>query len=310
MSEAVERYQSIEQHFNFNKSIISDDSERFSNYLSILDEMKRGEIPEDSVDREIARVLSLAMEEDFDPWNIDLVEFSRAYIQKIKSAGDVDFIVAGKIILLAWSVLKKQSEATLSRAESADEEDYFFEDWAPWEFEPYENIDDISYTKRVLSSDGAPMRKAVRFRASRTVTLTNLIDAFEEARKEIEIKKRKAAVKNKISENITVPKSSHEEDIEEDIKDVWSRILDFKGENMTVFALSDGTKEDFITVFVAVLFLVKANRIRIKQEIRQGDIIIENIMPKDADGRIMEPPEITADSCNNGRKENIAIALL
>ncbi len=310
MTEAVERYQSIEQHFNFNRSIISDDSERFSNYLSILDEIKRGEIPEDSVDREIARVLSLAMEEDFDPWNIDLVEFSRAYIRKIKSAGDVDFIVAGKIVLLAWSVLKKQSESTLLRAESADEEDYFFEDWSPWDFEPYENIDDISYTNRVLSSEKPPVKKAVRFRASRTVTLTDLIDAFEEARKEMEMKKRKAAIKNRISENIAVPKSSHEEDIEEDIKEVWARILDFKGDNMTVFALSDGTKEDFITVFVAVLFLVKANRIRISQEVPGGDITIENIMPKDENGAILEPPEVTAENYEECDGEEIAVALL
>ncbi len=293
MTEAIERYQEIEAHINFQKALLDDDDgERFSRYLSILEDVREGNVQsENPVDREIARILSLALNEDLDPWNIDLVEFSRAYMREIERSKDVDFIVAGKIIFLAWSVLKKQSDATLSKAEGMEAGDFFFEGWAPWDFEPYENIDDISYTDRVASSEEPPIKKAIRYRAKRKVTLIELVDAFEEARKEVEFREKIERIKRKaVEKKVQMPEVEHKEDIEEEIREVWRRISEFEGNRMTVSALSTGTKEDFITVFVAILFLAHRNRIKIWQNSPGGEIYIENIMPRDENGNVLEPP--------------------
>ena len=297
MTEVSERYMEIEAHFNFHRAFVDEESDRFSAYLDILHGIKDGVLPENSVEREIARVLALAVEEDFDPWNIDLVEFSGAYMAKLRESSDVDFLSAGKIILLAWTVLKKQSDATLSRMENTREEDFFFEDWSPWEFDDYENIDDISYTGRVIDSEDAPINKAVRFSGKRNVSLFDIVDAFKEAREEAERRKRMESRRKEMrkAQKIDLRDTTHKEDIEEDIKDIRKRISDFKGDEMTVYTLSDGTKEDFITVFVTVLFLAKRNMIRIWQESAGGDIFVEDIMPRDENGNVMEPPEISVE---------------
>ncbi len=294
MTEVSDRYMEIEAHFNFHGSFVDDGGESSSTYIEILHAIRNGSLPEDSVEREIARVLELAVEEDFDPWNIDLAQFSKAYMEKLRSSSDVDFLAAGKIILLAWTVLKRQSDATLSRMESMDSEDFFFEDWSPWDFDEYENIDDISYTGRVMDSPEAPIKKAIRFSGKRNVSLFDIVDAFKEAKEEAERRKRAESRRKsmKKQQKISMKDTAHKEDIEEDIKDVWQRIINFKGDVMTVYTLSDGTKEDYITVFVTVLFLAKRNRIRIWQESLNGDIFVENIVPKDENGNVMEPPEI------------------
>ena len=270
----------IEAHFNFHRAFIEDDGERSSAYLDILHAIKEGNIPEGSVEREIARVLELAVDEDFDPWNIDLVRFSQAYMERLASSSDVDFLAAGKIMLLAWTVLKRQSDATLSRMESMDNEDFFFEDWAPWEFDDYENIDDISYTGRVIDSPEPPINKAVRFSGKRNVSLFDIVDAFKEAKEEADRRNRLEKARKSLRERQKLSIKSipaHKEDIEEDIRDVWQRVLDFKGDEMTVYTLSDGTKEDYVTVFITVLFLAKRKKVRIWQEKPGGDVFVERV---------------------------------
>ncbi len=307
MSEAIERYQEIEQHINFQKAILDDydDGSRFTKYLGILESVKNGEFSTDNpVDREIARILSMALNDDVDPWNIDLVEFSNAYIREIRKSENVDFIVAGKIIFLAWSVLKKQSDATLSKAEGMEDMEFFFEGWSPWEFDAYENIDDISFTDTVVNSEEAPINAAVRYRAERKVTLIELVDAFEEARKEAELREKVEKIrKNAKKMEIEMPDISHKEDIEEEIKEVWNRIKDLEGRKTSLMALTDGTKEDVIKVFVAILFLANRNRIRIWQNSPESDINIENIMPRDENGNTLEPPEIIMEEKEMKRKE-------
>lgn len=299
MSEAIERYQEIQEHINFQKAMLDDyeDGNRFNKYLQILEGVKNGDFRTDNpVDREIARILSMALNDEVDPWNIDLVEFSNAYIQEIKRSDSVDFMVAGKIIFLAWSVLKKQSDATLSKAEGMEDMEFFFEGWSPWEFDAYENIDDISFTDAVVNSEEAPINTAVRYRAERKVTLIELVDAFEEARKEVEFREKVEKIrKNARKMKIEMPDISHKEDIEEEIKEVWNRIKGLKERETSLMALTDGSREDVIKVFVALLFLANRNRIRIWQETPESDIKIENIMPRDEDGNTLEPPIIVEE---------------
>jgi segregation and condensation protein A len=61
-------------------------------------------------DRAIAATFELVIDEQLDPWDIDLVSFARLYLKKIKKEGVIDLITAGRIILMAWKVLRLQSD--------------------------------------------------------------------------------------------------------------------------------------------------------------------------------------------------------
>ena len=61
------------------------------------------------------------MEEEFDPWEIDLVRFTEVYLERVRAEGGVDFAVAGRLLYMAWSILYLQSEALLeARANPPD----------------------------------------------------------------------------------------------------------------------------------------------------------------------------------------------
>ena len=60
------------------------------------------------------------MEEEFDPWEIDLVKFTQTYMDRVREEGAVNFAIAGRLVYMAWSILYLQSEAVLRMRETTD----------------------------------------------------------------------------------------------------------------------------------------------------------------------------------------------
>ena len=106
--------ETLEQHLLFHKALIDDNvaSEKIDRYLNILNEAPDCERMQDPVDESIRTVFRLVLEQDFDPWSIDLREFVRTYTAKVNSNNKFDIIVAGKLVLMAWKVLRMQTDAT------------------------------------------------------------------------------------------------------------------------------------------------------------------------------------------------------
>ena len=121
----------LEQHLLFHKALIDDNvaSEKIDRYLNILNEAPDCERMQDPVDESIRTVFRLVLEQDFDPWSIDLREFVRTYTAKVNSHNKFDIIVAGKLILMAWKVLRMQTDATKMESDRND---------AMFEFEEFE----------------------------------------------------------------------------------------------------------------------------------------------------------------------------
>ena len=69
--------ETLEQHLLFHKALIDDNvaSEKIDRYLNILNEAPDCERMQDPVDESIRTVFRLVLEQDFDPWSIDLREF-------------------------------------------------------------------------------------------------------------------------------------------------------------------------------------------------------------------------------------------
>ncbi len=171
------RIEDLEQHLLFHKAMSenTDTYRRIGGYMDILSKAENGERLPDPVDEAIRSVFSLVLENGIDPWEINLSEFVKMYNSKVVSNA-FDMIVAGKLMLMAWKILRMQSDSTRTLSEPPIEEfgmdidDSFF----------YEDEETMVVPEVILTE--AFQREPVR-----PVTMYELIDAFEEARAEIEI---------------------------------------------------------------------------------------------------------------------------
>ena len=119
------------QHLLFHKAMIDENngSEKIDNYLRILESTSET-TSNDPLDRSIETVFDLVLNNNMDPWDIDLMRFTQLYTEKVKDS-EVNFVLAGKLMLMAWSILRMQSEKILISSEERQEEaiDEFYDDY-------------------------------------------------------------------------------------------------------------------------------------------------------------------------------------
>ncbi|MBQ6547497.1 MAG: chromosome segregation protein ScpA [Candidatus Methanomethylophilaceae archaeon] len=261
--------ETIEQHLLFHKALIDDNvaSEKIDRYLSILNEAPDCERMQDPVDESIRTVFRLVLEQDFDPWSIDLREFVRTYSAKVNSSSKFDIIVAGKLILMAWKVLRMQTDAT--KLESDRNEVYF-------DFEDFEE-ETVEY-EPTLYVPGITLRETYARTPQRPVTMIELLDAFEEAREEIiaSVERERVRQELKAKEPKTFDNKAHKEVSESDVEAVWQRIQRIGTGAFSLTDLFVPNIDDNITVFLSVLQLVRDGKLNIWQnELPYDDIMVE-----------------------------------
>ena len=268
------RIEELEQHLLFHKALADDEESlrRLGGYMDILSRAESGERLQDPVDESIRAVFSLVLENGMDPWEIDLSQFVRMYEAKV-SSDSFDMIVAGKLLLMAWRILRMQSESTRERSEPPAEP-------------VFEEVDDsFFYDDEPMYVPEVSFREAYQREPVRPVTMYELIDAFEDARKEIEIQELKA------KEPKTFQNKAHEEDDEQDIEAVWKRIEKLGTGQISIRDLYTGSLDENLTVFVSVLHLVRDGRLAVWQDdLPYGEIYIE-IKTEWTSGTIEDSPE-------------------
>jgi segregation and condensation protein A len=272
----------VVEHLLLHRSLADHDPDRLAEYL----EMARSEVASfrDPFDRAIALTFTLVLDEEMDPWSIDLATFSELYTDRVRETPEVDLITGGRLLAMAWNVLLAQTDALLARAEEEDDEedpepgweDPMFEDLPQAWDEPVEQDPDEQYTEHVLDEDNdPPITESVFNQGERRVTLYELVDALEEGRREAERRKRLNEERRKAREELEedepddeeVTEEVHEEDLEAEIHDVRQRLQDLEnGEETRLARVHDGSRDDFLTVFVSSLFLSRARMIDVRQE--------------------------------------------
>ncbi|MDG6219831.1 MAG: segregation/condensation protein A [Candidatus Thermoplasmatota archaeon] len=275
------------RHFMFHKGIadIEEDTTRIDAYLHLLNSVEDGRYSqmENQMDRTASTVLELVIDEGMNPWDIDLARFAKAYRSHIKKSDFVDFIAAGRISLLAWSVLAEKAYKLKFRAEEPVEvmEEFMFDmDTAPWELfapeDPYENV-----TQHILESP--PIEQTVCHEERRKVGLIDLMDAFEEARREAELMEEISRVRQRLRVRQKRPDISeklHKENLQEDISMVWRALSGINKDTITMKDMFIRDRDDFVTVFVALLFLAKEGKIELSQKrFPRGEITIKVMAP-------------------------------
>jgi len=275
-------------HLLFHKSLIDekDDASRINYYVELLQKTNEGEYVSimNPFDRSIAIAFELVMKQHLNPWDIDLVNFSTMYLKRAREE-KIDLMTAGRIIYMAWKILKLQSDDLVVSMEQQEETYEPFE-WGDIPQEMYFTKDDAySYTNLVMKLPEPPLEEPIRRDAKRKVTLIELLDAFNLARKEaeeyqlIEMQRRQERERLAMLARKRMKGTAHEDHLEKDIMNVWKRIKEYPRKTMTLNELCEKEgKEEMIKVLMSVLFLAYDNKILVYQKrFPYGKIFIKNI---------------------------------
>jgi segregation and condensation protein A len=270
-------------HLLFHKSLIDEEdvNTRIKQYMELVTQLEAGAhlTIKNPFEKSIALAFELVIQHKFDPWHIDLIKFSRLYLDAIKNEKDIDFITAGRLIFMAWSILKMQTDEVLAIALQNDEERHDEKQDLLVDFFQYNTAEDFDYTTYVLKAEHSPITPAVRRYSSRPVTLMELINAFDIARKDAELRLKNAELRRKKGIlDIEFGKKVHREDLCEDICMTWKRILAHNDHPVKLLDICNKKVDDFVSVIFAVLFLVQLQKIKVWQDnLPYGDIYIQKI---------------------------------
>ena len=279
----------VMEHIMFHKSLVDEEGEaaKYEHYMELVKNIDSNVLEYASAfDRGLVRVMKLVIGGQMDPWKIDLLEFSKMYLRQLKSTEEIDLYTAGKITLMAWSVLRMQSEDALQAAElKKAEEDYPFYGWDVESFQSFEpepawspEGDDAP----VPIPDSPPLRPKMRHSQQRTVTLIELAEAFGEAYMEAELNATVKKLNRRPREKRTFKNPTHKEDQEADMKFTLDRIKRFEAGPISLTDLyePEGGKDELITLFSSLLFLAKEGTVHVWQkDLPYGEIYAELRVP-------------------------------
>ena len=275
-------------HLLFHKSLIDekDDATKINHYVNMLQKADDGEhiSIENPFDRSIAIAFELVMQQHLNPWDIDLVNFSTIYLKRAKEE-KIDLITAGRIIYMAWKVLKLQSDNLVVSMET-QEETYEPFGWGDIPTEMWLSKDDAySYTNLVMNMPKSPLDEPIRRDAKRKVTLMELLDAFDKARIESEehqlLEQQRKEERERLA-NLALKRmkgTAHEDHLEEDVEAIWKRIKQFPKKTMSLKEICEKKgREELIKVLMSVLFLAYDNKVLVYQKkFPYGKIYIKNV---------------------------------
>lgn len=264
------RMEAMEQHLAFHRALIDDNvgNDRLNRYVEILRNQDT-ERMSDPTDEAIRSIFSLVFENHLDPWEIDIREFVRLYNSKVRE-NSIDIIVAGKLMLMAWRILRMQTDRTL---EESERNQVVFDD-----FLFGVDVDFFMPEEETLYIPDTEFSVAVRRDPVRPVTMLELLDAFEEAREEMEIYAERERVRQELraKEPRKFDNKAHEEDDKKELERVWEKIQKMGTGPMAITDLFTGDLMENITVFVAVLHLVRDGKVNVWQtEFPYGEIFVE-----------------------------------
>jgi segregation and condensation protein A len=273
----------------FHKALIDEDNDvsRINEYLDMVKQAGSGEHLSigSPFDRSIYLAFDLVLSQRLNPWNIDLVNFSTMYLKRAKGER-IDLMTAGRIIYMAWKVLRMQSDDLVFNMEAKQEEDM---EAFGWEDIPtgawLESDDGYSYTNLVMKLPSPPLEEPVRRDAKRKVSLIELLDAFDVARKEaeeyqlIDRLRREERDRLALKARKAMKGTAHEDHLEEDILVVWNNILSSSKKSMSFSTIcKTDDPEERIKTFLSVLFLAYDKKIRIYQrKFPYGEIFIKTL---------------------------------
>ena len=276
-------------HLLFHKALIDEENDmsRLNQYLEMVKQTSQGENISlgDPFDRSIYLAFDLVVHQQLNPWDIDLVSFSSMYLKRAQEE-KIDLLTAGRIIYMAWKVLRMQSDSLVVDMEAKQQQEELGFGWediptGAW----LESDDGYSYTNLVMKMPTPPIEQPVRRESKRKITLIELLGAFDEARKEseeyqlLDQQRREERLRLAAKARKAMKGSAHEDHLEEDVARVWDKIKQCP-KKIIGFADLCGSNDpdERIKTFLSILFLMYDKKIRVFQhKFPYGKIYIKNI---------------------------------
>jgi chromatin segregation and condensation protein Rec8/ScpA/Scc1 (kleisin family) len=287
-----------------------------SQYLDRLVELSLVEEAEhqfliDPFDRSVALVFQMFQNSDLDPWDVDLSVFLELFNQRINHSENIDLPTCGRLVRMAWTILRGQASTLLERQERSlideeVEESWDFED--SWETEFSD--EDYNFSIGVLTgaaSDVLPsmFEGRIHREEGRPVTLGELLMGLQAAgRLSEEQKMREQIAKERREANEKARArfggSLHVENLEDDLKRTWDALRSRTVEEKTTTNLSDivevlkensiqsglsseeAESEAQVTALVSSLFLTHRGYAEVSQDL-DGQIKLKNLHFEDED---------------------------
>jgi segregation and condensation protein A len=246
-------------------------------YLGLVRNLKEGVhiVIDDPLQKATALLFELVMEEEFDPWEIDLVRFTQVYLDRVRADGAIDFAVAGRLVYMAWSILYLQSEEVLRHREEAAvpapgsgpdaavdlDEGYLGDLTTP---------EAVDVTTAVLDTSDPPLVEMVRHSEPRPVSLLELVQAFGEAEVEARRSLRIQELRERLREEQRAPPEVlvHGDIPEQNLADTWEVARSHPvGSEFPFLSLwrRDHGRDRLVALFLAVLFLARERAIELRQ---------------------------------------------
>jgi segregation and condensation protein A len=277
--EAAEK---VLRYLVFHRSLIGENESAeplLERYLSLVENLKEGVhivIP-DPFQKAIALLFELVMEEEFDPWEIDLVKFTESYLERVREDGAVNFAIAGRLVYMAWNILYLQSEEILRIRTvpdaALDGGSGFPEAADDGYLSTLETPEAVDVTSSVLgSTDPPPLLGMVRHPETRPVSLLELVRAFGDAEADARRALRIEELRDRLREEQRAPPEVlvHGEIPERDLEDTWAATLHHPvGKPFPLLELWNPLtgRDRLVAIFLALLFLARESSVELLQEV-------------------------------------------
>ncbi len=204
--------------------------------------------------------MDLVLSREIDPWDIDIIDLTNKFLDRIRKLKNLDLRISGKTILTSSILLRMKSEQLMREDEKREADEEFFDFWEDIENAEFE-IDDI--------------RPPLRRRNVGKMTLPELFEALVDALDDGEKPKRKIIPKlGPQLFQIDVIKA----DIRQQVENLYQHLLGLKVINDIIpfrDLLEEGTSREVARLFLYILFLYSDKKIDVTQEMMFGEIFIK-----------------------------------
>ncbi len=250
--------------------------ETVDHYLALVRDLKEGVhvVIQDPYQRATAMLFELVLSEEFNPWSIDLVRFTAAFLDRVKASGELDFAVAGRLIHMAWRILLLQSQEILSLREPdvlpPDPETSAAEPLDEGYLGALDTPEQVDVTETFLRAPEVPLEGMVRHAEPRPVGLLDLALAFQEAEAQARTNQAIQAERERLRawQRSSPEVLAHGDVPESDLVHVWEKARAHPvGEEFSFTEILDpgASRERVVALFLAALFLVKEGVIGLRQ---------------------------------------------
>ncbi|NJE77028.1 ScpA family protein [Thermococcus sp. ES12] len=189
-----------------------------------------------------------------DPWNIDIVDLTEKYIERLREMKELDLRVSARAILAASILVRMKSEALLHADE--EEEGEHHDERIRVEVEPL----------------APPLRRVERY-----YTFDDLLDALMDALEEAEKRKPRKKKKVEIEEEVFVV-DDFRVDIEKHVYRLHEIVVNMYRETREPInfwdLVFDPTPKIVARTFLYLLFLSNMGKVDLIQEEPFGDILV------------------------------------